>query len=60
MALFNLGSEKPVNMNIENADLDTRGDCFSVFVIRVGNFTARSGLIRDHQLAMPGLFNVMK
>jgi len=27
---------------------------------REDNFGARFGLIRDHQLAMPGLFRVMK
>lgn len=45
-------------MNIEDTYPDTRGR-FCI-VIRKDNVGARFGLIRDHQLAMPGLFNVMK
>lgn len=57
MAL-NLGSEKRINMNGDDTYIVIRGG-FCV-LIRKDNSRARVGLIRDHQLAMPGLFNVMK
>lgn len=57
MAL-NPGSEKRINMNGDDAYLDIR-ERFCV-LIRKDNLRARFGHIRDHQLAMPGLFNVMK
>lgn len=57
MAL-NPGSEEGINMNGDDTYLDTR-ERFCV-LIRKDNLRARFGLIRDHQLAMPGLFNVMK
>lgn len=57
MAL-NPGSEEWINMNGDDTYLDTR-ERFCV-LIRKDNLRARFGLIRDHQLAMPGLFNVMK
>jgi len=38
----------------------TRGGALCDGSNRAGNRGARFGLIRDHQLAMPGLFRVMK
>lgn len=57
MALLNPGSEKRVNMNGDHVYL---GIYERLFALGEDNIWARFGLIRDHQLAMPGLFNVMK
>lgn len=57
MAL-NPGSEERINMNGDDTYLDAR-ERFCVLICK-DNLRARFGLIRDHQLAMPGLFNVMK
>ena len=58
MAFLNPGSEKRVNMNGDDVYLGIYDRLFAL--IGDDNFWARFGLIRDHQLAMPGLFNVMK
>lgn len=52
------GSEGRVNVRAEAVYPNTRGAfCGGT---REGNRGARFGHIRDHQLAMPGLFKVMK
>lgn len=51
------GSEGRASVRADAVYPDTRGGGVGN---REDNLGARFGLIRNHQLAMPGLFNVMK
>lgn len=53
------GSEGRASVRADGVYPDTRGG-FCGVDNREGNLGARFGLIRNHQLAIPGLFNVMK
>lgn len=57
---LSLGSEGRVNVRADAVYPDTRGGGLCGVCNCEDNLGARFGLIRNHQLAIPGLFNVMK
>jgi len=54
------GSEGRASVRADAVYPDTRGEGLCGVGNREDNLGARFGLIRNHQLAIPGLFNVMK